>query len=811
MTTTTTCTIIARNYLAHARVLAQSFSEHHPGERLQVLVIDDTDVALARGDEAFDTISPFELPMTRRTLHDMAMCYDVMELATALKPTLLRLLLERTGGEPVVYLDPDILVLAALDEVAPLAKKHGIVLTPHTVTPMPRDGRKPSETDIMASGVYNLGFLAVAAGSEPFLDWWGERLRLDALVDHANMLFTDQRWVDLAFSYFDMHLLRDPGYNVAYWNADQRRIEHLGGNYVIGDRLVRFVHLSGFDPAHPHILSKHQGDNPRVLLSEQPVLGELCREYAARLRREGHDSLRCTPYGWSRLPDGTMTDKRMRRAYRAGLIQSAQGGAAPPDPFDCSRPKALFEWLAAAGGRPEAPLMPRYLWEIYSDRVDVQAAYPRVGSVDESAYREWLRYFGSEEETIPEPLMPLVLGDPRWGAPVVEPAPADRLRPGILVSGYLKAELGIGEAARLAVDTIATTAIPYGAIAYGMTSSRQEHPYAVVPVERSDLDTNVVWINPDQLSEFSCTMGPDFFEGRYTVGNWAWETDRLPGQMAEMSDLVDEIWVPSEFTRVGIAAAVTDKPIFTFPHPIVRPQVDLSCTRESLGIPEGFVFLFVFDYLSTMVRKNPLGAIEAFRRAFKPAEGARLVVKSMNGTKRKLDAERVRLMAEDRPDDIVLIDNCLAPGQVAAMIALSDCYVSLHRAEGFGLTIAEAMALGKPVIATNYSGNLTFMDGDSSYLVPYTMTTTGFDTAPYDVPGRWADPDLDVAAGMLRDVFERRDEARRKAAIAREALALDHGRERAARFITGRFKAIQQKRREGYRSSVADAVRRRLA
>jgi glycosyltransferase involved in cell wall biosynthesis len=811
MTPSTTCTIIARNYRAQARVLARSFSEHHPGERLQVLVIDDLEGTHANSDEPFDTIWPSDLPMERRTLHDMAMCYEVMELATALKPWLVRLLLDRTAGRPVVYLDPDILVQASLEEVTALARLHGIVLTPHTVSPIPRDGKKPTETDIMASGVYNLGFLAVAAGSEPFLDWWAERLRIDAIVDHANMLFTDQRWIDLAVPYFHVYLLCDPGYNVAYWNTDQRPVAHRDGRYVVGDSVLRFFHFSGFDPAQPHILSKHQGDRPRVLLSEHTAVAALCREYSERLRAEDHEALSLTPYGWDKLPDGTPIDKRMRRAYRTGLAEAELGGEQPPDPFGSHSTYELFEWLSTPDPRrSEAPLMPRYLWEIYADRSDVQRAYPRIGSVDEALYRAWLRYFGSKEEEIPEPLMPLVLGDVRWGAPVVDAAPPERLRPGLLVAGYLRAELGLGEAARLAIDVIGTTDIASGTYVYGVTRSRQEHPAPVTVMGASDLDTNLVWINPDQLAEFACTMGPAYFDGRYTVGNWAWETDRLPGELAARSDLVDEIWVPSEFTRAAVTASVPDKPVFAFPHPIITPAIDHAHTRDDLGMPPGFVFLFAFDFLSTIARKNPLGLIEAFRRAFRPCEGTHLVLKSINASLRVLDAERLRLAAEDRPD-IVLIDRCVGSGELSAMIAMSDCYVSLHRAEGFGLTIAEAIALGKPVIATGYSGNLEFMDDETGYLVPYEMTTVGPGAAPYYADGRWAEPDLDAAAGTMRRVVECRDEALRKAEAARRRVLREHGRERAARFVTERFNAIQEKRRLGYRSDVADAVRRRLA
>jgi glycosyltransferase involved in cell wall biosynthesis len=812
VTPPTTCTIIARNYLAHARALARSYGAQHPGERLQVLVVDDLDGATAQQDEPFDVISPLELPIEVRTLHDMATCYEVMELSTALKPWLMRLLLGRTGGRPVVYLDPDILVFAPLDDVAALAEQHAIVLTPHTVTPMSRDGRKPTETEIMASGVYNLGFLALAAGCEPFLDWWQEHLRLDAIVDHAAMLFTDQRWIDLAVSYFPVHLLRDPGYNVAYWNADQRAVEVRDGTYLARGEPLRFFHFSGFDPHKPYVLSKHQGDEPRVLLHEHPAIAALCTDYAGRLFAEGYDEHRRCPYGWSTLADGARLDKRLRRAYRQGLVNADRfGDAPPPDGFDPKTIGQLYDWLSQPDERRRiAPRMPRYLWEIYADRSDVRREYPHPGSVHEALFKGWLRHFGVNEVVVPPPLTPLMLGEVPWGAPLLEPKPADRLRAGYLVAGYLRAELGLGEAARLATQAIDKAGIPSASFAYNLTASRQNHPWEHEDIIAPDLDTNIVWVNPDQLNEFACTVGPAYYDGRYTVGNWAWETERLPAWMAETSDLVDEIWTPSEYTRAAVTASVVDKPVYTFPHPILAPEVDPNLDRAALGLPDGYVFLFIYDFLSTVARKNPLGLIQAFKSAFTPGEGPTLVLKSINGALRLLAMDRLQLEAEGRTD-IVFADRYATRTELSALLGAADCYVSLHRAEGFGLTMADAMALGKPVVATGYSGNLEFMDHDNSFLVPYSMTTVGTGAGQYEEDSRWAEPDLDAAAGLLRRVFEDQQEARRKGAIAREVVLRDHGLDRAARFVAGRFEAIQERRRTGYHSQVGDAVRRRLA
>lgn len=812
MTPPTTCTIIARNYLAHARVIARSFTDQHPGQRLQVLLVDDVEEGTDAGGEPFDVVAPRDLPLTERTYHEMAMCYDVMELSTALKPTLLKLMLARSGGEPVLYLDPDVLVLAPLDEVAPLAREHSIVLTPHASAPMPRDGLRPSETEILASGVYNMGFVALAAGSEAFLDWWEVRLRRDAVVDHARMLFTDQRWIDLAVSCFEMHLLRDEGYNVAYWNADQRPVQRRDGRWYAGDRPLRFYHFSGFNPRAPHVLSKHQGSEPRVRLSEHPGILALSREYSRRLVEEGWEECRDLPSRWDTLPDGTTIDRRMRRAYRTGLLQSdATGAPPPPDAFDKASLVGLYDWYARPDPRHRsAPRLPRYLWEIYADREDLRRAYPHVGTIHETGFRDWLHDNGTVEVDVPPPLHPLVLGEIPWGAPPVAPAPPTELRSGIVVAGYLRAELGIGEAARLAIESVEAAGVRCASYSYGATVSRQRHPWRSPDTRSPDLDTNVVCVNPDQLAIFSLSVGPAFFDGRYTIGSWYWETERLPEAMAASRDLVDEIWVPSAYTAAAVRATIDDRPVHVFPHPIRVPDVDHSLRREDLGLPEGFVFFFVFDFLSSIARKNPVGLIDAFSRAFRPDEGATLVLKSINGHLRVLDAERVRLAAAERPD-VVLLDRYADKAELGAMLALSDCYVSLHRAEGLGLTIADAIALGKPAIATGYSGNLDFMDAESSLLVPYTLTTVGPGVDEYPADARWADPDLDAAAEAMRRVHDHPEEALHAAARGRERVLRDHTPRRAGEFVAARFAAAQERRAAGYTSGVAGAVRRRMS
>ena len=236
------------------------------------------------------------------------------ELSTAVKPVLLRRLLEE-GRSKVIYLDPDIRVYDSLADIASLARQFGIVLTPHTMDPLPKDGCQVDDLFILAAGVYNLGFIAVGADSRAFLDWWWQSTRREALVDVKRMMFTDQRWIDFAPSLFDPHILKDRGCNVAYWNLHARNVTRDGDQYFVDGVPLRFFHFSGFEVQQPWLLSRHQGERPRVLLSERPVLARICQEYALCLQQAGLRVDVATPrrYGWRAAAAGFELSARMRR------------------------------------------------------------------------------------------------------------------------------------------------------------------------------------------------------------------------------------------------------------------------------------------------------------------------------------------------------------------------------------------------------------------------------------------------------------------------------------------------------------------
>lgn len=290
------------------------------------------------------------------------------------------------------------------------------------------------------------------------------------------------------------------------------------------------------------------------------------------------------------------------------------------------------------------------------------------------------------------------------------------------------------------------------------TASRQGAAFAD-RISAVDADINVVCVNADRIAEFARFVGPEFFRGRYTIGYWAWETENFPPSFDEAFQYVDEVWALSAFTAKAIAKR-SPVPVRVAPLPVVhRPSSPVSTERPK--------FLFSFDFLSVIGRKNPLGLVEAFRRAFEPDEGPELILKSINGDLRRADVQRISDAIGDR-SDIRLMDGYLDEVDRDALMEKATAYVSLHRAEGFGLTIAEAMARGIPAIATAYSGNLDFSLPNDPFGVPFERVAVGDGNEPYPPDDVWAEPDLDEAARMMRLVFDSPDEA---VSIARAAQA----------------------------------------
>ena len=325
---------------------------------------------------------------------------------------------------------------------------------------------------------------------------------------------------------------------------------------------------------------------------------------------------------------------------------------------------------------------------------------------------------------------------------------------GLNVFGFLSAGLGLGEAARSTVRGASAVGLPYSIYDISVPIHPKDPFTEYGQTEKKDFPINVFHLNPSALEAL---LNPEvksaYLSARYNIAFWFWETTDLPDYWVAASELFDEIWVGSSFCESVVRAKVS-KPVKRIPLNVASVKPNPECGRQELEIPEsGFLFLTMMDFFSRPERKNPFGAVEAFQKAFgSGTENVFLIVKLISSGANRSSKKILDLARKN--DRIIIIDKFLSRSQLYALINFSDCLISLHRAEGFGLPIAEAMSLGKPVIATGWSANMDFMDDLNSFPVPYEMITLDSYAPPYPKGTIWADPNIVETAKIMRTLFQ---------------------------------------------------------
>jgi glycosyltransferase involved in cell wall biosynthesis len=858
-------TIVSNNYRHFARTLVASVRAHNPGLDAYVAICDGP-LAQADPRDDFTELSIRELGLPQ--FDRFAFQYTILELNTAIKPWVIATLFAR-GYERVIYFDPDIKLYGPVTPILEQLESAQIVLTPH-LTGRLDDGRKPSELQILQSGSYNLGFIALRRTEETrrFVDWWQGKLERDCVVDIPRGLFTDQKWIDLVPGmYGGVAIVREPGWNVAYWNLNHREVTRdADGVTRVDGRPLLFFHYSGFAPG-AKLLSKHQD---RFAMDDlPPAVRALADDYAADLARNGIETCRGLPYAFGRFPGGEVIPDLVRRCYR----EEFPWDEPHPDLWTADGERFVIDWLnrpAPAYGR--SPYVTRLAATLYRLRADLQAAFPDVGGKHGKGYAHWFVEQAPAQERFPDvfiaPLRAALEGRRSPAAPVVAAARDDVLagvpveqveeaaeaaegplrgvyramyrvawgirgavKPltsqafrhrvrhallrrayfdesyatpplvaqagplaapseplvkypahvrrddaggdtGVNVAGYLTAESGIGESARSMLRIVKATGIPVSPINFRVGNmSRMRETIPELPPSESLHGINLFHINADQMFVARDALGESLFDGRYNIGFWAWELSEFPDAWLPSFAVVDEVWVPSTFCQQAIAVK-SPVPVLCVPHSVEAPP-GLVADRARFGIGEGDIAFFAMcDVLSVPERKNPLGVAEAFRAAFPGGEAVRLILKIGNLEFQPDLKARLADLARRDPR-ITLLEGYLNRAELWTLMASIDCFVSLHRAEGFGLGMAEAMACGKAVIATPWSGNADFTRADNALLVDYSLVELTRDLGPYKRGNHWAEPDVDSAARRMREVagspeLRERLRVRGLATIARE-------------------------------------------
>jgi glycosyltransferase involved in cell wall biosynthesis len=438
----------------------------------------------------------------------------------------------------------------------------------------------------------------------------------------------------------------------------------------------------------------------------------------------------------------------------------------------------------------------RYLQLLHARTPDLGRAFPDLAGADGFRFAEWAQDVGVRVDPVLRHLSDRI---PRR---VLARRPRGRPAPGVNVIGHLGTATGIGEAARGVVTALEAANVPLVSIACPFPDGGAEDSGGL---EAAGFDTDFVCLNPDRHVQLARRLAPDWSAGRRTIGLRWWElADDLPPEWRLAFPLVDEVWVCSDHTA-GAIAGIAPVPVRKVPL-AVDPGPAAETGRPGLALPDGFLFLTMFDCDSTLDRKNPQGAVEAFRAAFAPGEGASLVLKSVNGDRHPDALERLRAAAGAHPD-VHFLDGHLSRPQKNAMLAACDCFVSLHRAEGFGLPLAEAMHLGKPAIATGWSGNLEFMSGRNGYLVSHSYRRVGPGGEPYySAEATWAEPDVQHAASLMREVFRDPEAARDRGARGAAEVRRRFSASAAGRAMSERIEELRRKA-SGYPAHARNGIR----
>lgn len=378
------CTIVSNNYLALARVLADSYRGFHPGARVIVCIADRPAVEINYDNLPFEIVFAHELGIP--AFANLAFRYDIVEFNTSLKPCFLAYLRDVLGFDRAFYLDPDILILDRLDELIDSLDRHSAVLTPHITQGLPDDGYRPSERVLLLSGVYNLGFLGIKLDetTATFIQWWRDRLLRFCLHDIHNGLFLDQRWMDFAPAFLpSIEVQRSAAFNIAYWNLPQRNLRLTGDVWMVDDVRAGFFHFSGIVFERLDAVSKYQS---RISSSTHPEVIPLLEEYRARVFESGHEQLRTIAYGFGSF---SSSSRPVPDVFRRALRQVDPMGLRWEDPFDDQGGSSFAAWMVeplefASGTLNRAAL---FLWE---SRADLMRRFPSVWSDDLEAYSDWL-------------------------------------------------------------------------------------------------------------------------------------------------------------------------------------------------------------------------------------------------------------------------------------------------------------------------------------------------------------------------------------------------------------------------------------
>lgn len=454
--------------------------------------------------------------------------------------------------------------------------------------------------------------------------------------------------------------------------------------------------------------------------------------------------------------------------------------------------KAAFgaggDWLDVAGWPEWQP--PAIQLRIgHAAHGEWRAAFPDAFASAERT-RAWLCWLASPQGPLPE-------GQRAWLTQLdIDATIAELQQPGVNMVAHFCYPSGLRVSAESLVQGLAAVGVP--------TSLRDLHTDFTDEPRHLHFDgmechdITVIHTQPQPFFERAYELADvcERVPRTYRIAYWYWEFDTIPESWLQQARAVDEVWTATEFVAQGLRERLTQPVRVLFPGVKLAPFEPRK--RSHFGLRDDrFIFVFNFHMMSVMERKNPLGLIRAFRQAFRPEEPVELVLKTSSGERHPQDFQLLRRAAAEA--GVTLINEIYSAGDVLALIDACDAYVSLHRSEGLGLTMAEAMLLGKPVIATGFSGNVDFMNESNSLLVSYDVVTLDGPVPPYGAGLRWAQPSEAHAAQLMRRLYDDQEWGRALGRRARRSAEAMMSAEAAGVRLRSRLEEIRTARHSARR------------
>jgi glycosyltransferase involved in cell wall biosynthesis len=694
-------TICSKNYLHYALTLRESLLKYNNCTNFIIFICDninnefEADIFKQLNLKGVEFYFIAELNIVNNTNFEaMLFKYHILEANTAFKPFIIRYLFHK-GYQKVIYLDPDIYVYSTIQKVFDILNSYDIIVTPHITIPY-NDPKKPGLTDIMKAGIYNLGFIALSntVNSINFLNWWAGKLENFCYVDLNEHLFVDQKWCDWLPVFFEnIFILKNPGYNTAYWNLHERYIKKVNSVWFSNDDILVFFHFSGLNLDKLNDISLHQN---RFSLENFPNLIELFNDYKKEVLKQNPEIFTKMLYNYNYLPN---TDILINNSTRRRLFE-----------------KILDNQISN-------PFLSDYYQIIQ---------ITKLLKIPIKQNKDFINYdFGFN------------------------------------IISFLAGMVGTSEIARNFINSIFQTGIKFSLV---------NVPNAVI----NTLDVDEIKIYKNYISKKPLLNHSIYFFNADTISNiaeksllirqniyssavWWWEFDDYLN-FPEAFQYIDEVIVYTDFIKTAVEKSKPDGfkvRKMTFPYNInwvINETRDNVRTKMKLNNND-FVYFFNFDFYSCMERKNPLAVLDTFAIVSSKYKDCKLILKLIHQEAFSDDCKLLyeKIAKFNMQNRVIVLTDSISRNAFMSIINACDAYISMHRSEGLGLGMLEAMTIGKPVIATRYGGNLEFMSDNNSLLIDYQITEVMSDWGPYRKGWLWANPYIEDAVEKMLYLYENRE------------------------------------------------------